>query len=386
MKLNVEKLRYLTKDDFRILVAIELGSRNHEIVPLSIISSVSKIHTGQVVKICKELCHLKLISRIQNAKYDGYRLGYGGYDYLAIHAFSSRDTVHSIGNQLGVGKESDIYWVKNYSGESLVMKIHRLGRTSFRTVKKNRDYLKHRKFASWTYFSRLAATKEYTFMKALYENGFPVPKPIDHNRHIIVMSAVNGYPLYQINHIENPGKIYSKLMNLILKFAENGLIHGDFNEFNIIIEAETESPIVIDFPQMVSIDHPNAEELFNRDVDCIKIWFKKRYAFESVNTPNFHTDINRIANLDSIVQASGFTKKMQKELEEFHEPLLNGKDSSDEDGSFENPEESETELNTGEDSDFDTECEDEDKDKDEEEEEEEESDEDNCPSDSQESD
>lgn len=37
---------------------------------------------------------------------DGYRLTYGGYDYLAMRALSKRDSMHSVGNQIGVGKES----------------------------------------------------------------------------------------------------------------------------------------------------------------------------------------------------------------------------------------------------------------------------------------
>lgn len=32
----------------------------------------------------------------------------------------------------------------NEDGETLVLKLHRLGRTSFRAVKAKRDYLKHR--------------------------------------------------------------------------------------------------------------------------------------------------------------------------------------------------------------------------------------------------
>ena len=31
--------------------------------------------------------------------------------------------------------------------------------------------------------------------KALYQNGFPVPEPIDVSRHAVVMSLVDGYPL-----------------------------------------------------------------------------------------------------------------------------------------------------------------------------------------------
>ena len=37
---------------------------------------------------------------------DGYRLTYGGYDYLAMRTLSKRGTIHSVGNQIGVGKES----------------------------------------------------------------------------------------------------------------------------------------------------------------------------------------------------------------------------------------------------------------------------------------
>ena len=44
-------------------------------------------------------------------------------------------------------------------------------------------------------------------------------------------------------------------MNLLLKFANHGVIHGDFNEFNIMID-DNQEPIIIDFPQMVSTAHP----------------------------------------------------------------------------------------------------------------------------------
>lgn len=46
------------------------------------------------------------------------------------------------------------------------------------------------------YLSRLAALKEYAYMKALYENGFPVPEPMDVSRHCLVMKRIKAYPLY----------------------------------------------------------------------------------------------------------------------------------------------------------------------------------------------
>ena len=36
------------------------------------------------------------------------------------------------GVQIGVGKESDIFEVTNEEGEVMALKLHRLGRTSFR--------------------------------------------------------------------------------------------------------------------------------------------------------------------------------------------------------------------------------------------------------------
>ena len=35
-------------------------------------------------------------------------------------------------------------------------------------------------------------------MKTLFDRGFPVPKPVDHNRHCVVMELLNAYPLHQV--------------------------------------------------------------------------------------------------------------------------------------------------------------------------------------------
>jgi len=49
--------------------------------------------------------------------------------------------------------------VMNEEGEVLALKLHRLGRTSFRAVKNKRDYLRSRTSFSWLYLSRLSALK-----------------------------------------------------------------------------------------------------------------------------------------------------------------------------------------------------------------------------------
>jgi len=64
---------------------------------------------------------------------------------------------------------------------------------------------------------------------------------------------------HQIDEVPSPGKLYSQLMDMIVRLAHAGLIHGDFNEFNILIRRSNGEPVMIDFPQMVSTSHENAE-------------------------------------------------------------------------------------------------------------------------------
>lgn len=303
-------------------------------MPTPLIEKLSRLRGGAsgVHRSISTLAKVGLIARVKEAKYDGYRLTYGGLDYLALHTHASRKDVYSVGNRIGVGKESDIMVVADHSGTQCVLKIHRLGRISFRTVKSNRDYLKNKNAQSWMYLSRLAAMKEYAFMNALHEQGFPVPSPIAQSRHTIVMSLVDAFPLRQISEVPDPASLYAELISLILRLASHGLIHGDYNEFNILIkeikstaEDGTESiklePVVIDFPQMVSMEHVNAEMYFDRDVNCIKRFFLRRFHFTATQPGPFFKDAkktvgkNGLTRLDATVEASGFTKKMLKDLE-----------------------------------------------------------------------
>ncbi|KAL7645592.1 UNVERIFIED_CONTAM: hypothetical protein RMT77_003978 [Armadillidium vulgare] len=309
-RFDVEKLRYLTREDFRVLTAIEMGMKNHELVPGVLIQRIAKLASGGINKLIRDLCEKRLCSYERGKQYDGYRLTNLGYDFLALKVLTSRDHISGVGTQIGVGKESDIYLVRNSDEETLCMKLHRLGRTSFRKLKEKRDYLCHRNNASWIYLSRLSAAKEFAFMQALYSYGFPVPKPVAQNRHIVIMSLVKGYPLNQITEVEDVGGLYSDLMELIVRLAAHGVIHSDFNEFNIMV-GDDAKPILIDFPQMISISHTNAEWYFNRDVNCVRDFFRRRFGFDGEEYPTWEENVRREFNLDQEVMASGFSKDVQ---------------------------------------------------------------------------
>ena len=82
MKLDIEQLRYLTREDFRVLSALEQGMKNHDVVPLELIAAISGLRSG-ASKVLANLTRHKLISHECGA-YEGYRLTYPGFDFLAL--------------------------------------------------------------------------------------------------------------------------------------------------------------------------------------------------------------------------------------------------------------------------------------------------------------
>jgi len=62
-----------------------------------------------------------------------------------------------------------------------------------------------------------------------------VPKPIEVNRHVVIMGLVDGFQLCQVEDIDEPTIIYDNIMKLIVRLARYGIIHGDLNEFNLLI-------------------------------------------------------------------------------------------------------------------------------------------------------
>lgn len=69
--------------------------------------------------------------------------------------------------------------------------------------------------------------------------------------------------------------MFEQSLKILVMFAQNGLIHGDYNEFNLISNHDCTKLTVIDFPQCISRNHPNADTYFNRDVECVYKYFDR---------------------------------------------------------------------------------------------------------------
>jgi len=61
VKLDASVLRHLTREHFRVLTAIEMGMKNHELVPTQLINTIAQLKRGGCFKALGILHKNKLI-------------------------------------------------------------------------------------------------------------------------------------------------------------------------------------------------------------------------------------------------------------------------------------------------------------------------------------
>jgi RIO kinase 2 len=61
MKLEAEYFRYMSKDMFRVLTAVEMLMRNHELAPGTMVERIARLKRGGTYKVLIELLKNKLL-------------------------------------------------------------------------------------------------------------------------------------------------------------------------------------------------------------------------------------------------------------------------------------------------------------------------------------
>jgi RIO kinase 2 len=275
-----EAAKYLIdieKEDLRILMAIEIGMKRSEYVTVKNIRFYARYPLEETLYRLKKVHKEGMIIRNASSYEIGYTLNSLGYDVLALHALVERGKISQLGPLIGKGKESDVYSCMDDDNNIFALKIYRMGRTSFKNIKKTRNIIKNRKHLSWLYINRLAAKREFEALKRIYKLNLNTPKPIAFNRHIVVMSYLRGKELAYSRDIPNPRKIFKKIIKQIrIIYEKLGIIHGDLGEFNIVID-ENENILIIDWIQWISKNHPNARKTLERDINNLCEYFKKKF-------------------------------------------------------------------------------------------------------------
>jgi RIO kinase 2 len=273
-------LPQLEKEDLRILMAIEIGMKKSEYVTKNNVKFYSRYPMEETIYRLDRVHKMGLIVR-NSANYEvSYTLNSKGYDVLGLHTLVEKDLISQLGPSLGKGKESDVYSAMDDEENIYAVKIYRIGRTSFKNVKRLRNIVGKRTHLSWLYVNRLAAKREFEALKKIHKLDLNTPEPIGYNRHIIVMGYLRGKELVHFKKIDDPIYILDEIINQMrVIYQEAGMIHGDLGEFNVVADEEG-NILIIDWLQWVPKDHPNAESILYKDIDNICTYFYKKFKVE----------------------------------------------------------------------------------------------------------
>jgi len=290
------ELPELEDEDFYLLSGVEQGMRFSEWVQRKRLPKFTGL-TEEEIDYRIARCLKRGFIEKKTIQYEGYTLQFEGYDLLALRALVERETISEFGSPLGVGKESDVYEVRSY--KPLALKYHREGYTNFREVHKERDYTADNEHVSWMYTARKAAEREYEILEALYPD-VSVPRPIDQNRHVIVMEKMDGVELSRTKLTDDQVLgVLELLLDELAGAYDAGYVHADMSEYNVFISED--GVRIFDWPQAVSTDHQNAREFLRRDLRNILGYFRRKY-------PQHVPDDIALEELASAIEASSFDR------------------------------------------------------------------------------
>ncbi|MDG6905771.1 MAG: hypothetical protein JRN20_08310 [Nitrososphaerota archaeon] len=272
-----KSIRDLEIEDWTVLEAIEKSMSRYESIPIQQLQKITKYFREQIEFRLGRLNRWGFVMRTAH----GYIMNAAGLDLLALHAFVERDLISGLGPTVGMGKESDVFDVGNDTGETAVIKFYRIGRTSFRTTRKSRTYVDPASQHQWLSVNIGAAQREAEGLTRASLAGVNVPHFIARDRHAVLMSKIDGVMLNNCKRgdIEDPELLLKNIFRNMKRAYINGeMVNGDISEFNILFDGH---PWFIDWPQYVSISHPNSRELLQRDISEPSIFFRKRFKVDT---------------------------------------------------------------------------------------------------------
>jgi RIO kinase 2 len=265
----------LEPEDFYLLSGLEQGMRFSRWVAREKLAEFSRLD-GEEVDYRLDRCEKRGLVERKTIQYAGFRLTFEGYDALALRTFSERDSIDGVGAPLGVGKESDVYEARSYT--PLALKFHREGYTNFREVNREREYTADKNHISWFYTARKAAEQEYEALRTVYPE-VSVPRPVDHNRHGVVMEKLDGVELSKATlDPEQAVGVLDLVVDEIATAYAQGYVHADMSEYNVFVASD--GVTVFDWPQAVPTDHENADTFLERDCENVVSYFERKYPSE----------------------------------------------------------------------------------------------------------
>jgi len=198
---------------------------------------------------------------------------------LLIAKLINDGVLSTVDYPVSTGKEGNVFHATAKDGSALAMKIYRVGNASFKNIanyiigdSRFRNVRRTRKDIIYAW-----AQKEYKNLLGMAAAGARVPKAIEQQRNILVMSYVGDEtrpaPLLREVRLDDPAAALEDLVGTMRAIRKAGLVHGDLSEYNVLVwDGEL---WVIDCGQAVPLAHGHADEWFTRDCGNVARYFHR---------------------------------------------------------------------------------------------------------------
>lgn len=263
----------LNKSDFKILKVFASSLKTRQFLNLSTLSQYSNLNQRLVEHHLERLVKSGLVGKSNI----GFTLLVTGLDIYVLKILSNRNTITSIGPQIGIGKEAEIYLAHDSQEKDKILKMFRLGRSSFKQIKRKRDI--STSTSSWLLLNIQTAKREYDILNYLRQSSTSFPTPLYRSFHCIVMEPFYGTRLADAESLDDPQSVLEKIISNVKIAYHNGYINGDLNEYNIMVN--NDNIFILDWPQAIKVDTINANVVLLRDVKNILKFFSKKYKIET---------------------------------------------------------------------------------------------------------
>lgn len=265
-------VKSLEPEDYKLLKVLASGLKQHESLTRKEIVTYSKMHEDIVDFRIKRLHDMKLIGKNKG----GFTLLMMGLDTVALKMLVEKDIIIGMGKPIGIGKESDVFEAITSTEQERALKFFRIGRISFREVRRRRTFIGKENIHHWLLVNIDAAKKEYNALNRLRHTGIRIPVLYCRAMHCVVMNRIDGLRLVNIHELEDPKITLQNILHDIGTAYKYNIINSDLSEYNVLLDSKN-NIWIIDWPQVVSKSHPNAADLIKRDIYNIVKFFNRRF-------------------------------------------------------------------------------------------------------------
>jgi RIO kinase 1 len=200
---------------------------------------------------------------------------------MVVYRLLNRGYIKNINGVVRSGKESRLYWGVGRRGRLVAIKIflttsseflrgrmmYIQGDERFKAVRKDTRSLVN-----------LWALKEFKNLQLASDVGVRVPKPLKVDGNVLLMEFIGKRgepaPLLRETPLNHPARVYDKIAEAVrVLYQKAHLVHGDLSEYNIMVV--NLKPVIFDFAQAVTTEHPMARSFLERDLLRMNEYFSR---------------------------------------------------------------------------------------------------------------